>query len=483
MLGLVPPIGRSASLGVYGAASAAAKRDESLDKCWALSRPSDAQRLWGSMGQPRLQRNETSHWINAGLCPAHRTLSVSGGLWGSGLASAGPDAQLLHDDWMIFLRLNPFLIDSEMSESAILKLSFPSLKDQHPPLIPKYSGVNCETLLPSFTAAHLHPLQERCCSPAHVRSPEPVPERFVLVLASEPRDKGFEEEAPPDPDSEGFKEQLVLVLASEGPADSASVSEGPVGAASASEGTPGSASGYEGSPDSKPGSKPDSKPDSKPPEFHQVSGGSSTLLGRPPDRHFLRCRPPRSLRLCWPPCLRLRRWPPRPLHLCRPPRLRRRPPRTLCCRFWRPPELCACPDELEERLRFFARQIKSFRRTSLVNSSPEFREKIRQMEEDYETEIRQFYCRLPPSSPRALLQSSPRQVFRALLQSSPRQVFRALTMGRRPGRPPELCILVFVSGPPAETPSACPVWVVFGFCLDSCGRLVYALEWGFCHDL
>ncbi|KAK5598664.1 hypothetical protein CRENBAI_006340 [Crenichthys baileyi] len=42
---------RSASLGVYGAASAAVKRDESLDKCWALSRPSDAQRLWGSMGQ------------------------------------------------------------------------------------------------------------------------------------------------------------------------------------------------------------------------------------------------------------------------------------------------------------------------------------------------------------------------------------------------------------------------------------------------
>ncbi|MEQ2227260.1 hypothetical protein ILYODFUR_035944 [Ilyodon furcidens] len=51
MLDFVPPIGRSVSLGVYGAASAAAKRDKSLDKCWALSRPSDAQRLWGSMGQ------------------------------------------------------------------------------------------------------------------------------------------------------------------------------------------------------------------------------------------------------------------------------------------------------------------------------------------------------------------------------------------------------------------------------------------------
>ena len=58
----------------------------SLDKRWALSRPSDAQRLWGSMRQ-----------------------------W------AGLDARLLHDDWMICLRPNPFLIDSEMSQSAILK--------------------------------------------------------------------------------------------------------------------------------------------------------------------------------------------------------------------------------------------------------------------------------------------------------------------------------------------------------------------------
>ncbi|KAK5611739.1 hypothetical protein CRENBAI_010724 [Crenichthys baileyi] len=38
-LGFVPPIGRSASLGLYGAASAAANRDESLDNGWALSRP------------------------------------------------------------------------------------------------------------------------------------------------------------------------------------------------------------------------------------------------------------------------------------------------------------------------------------------------------------------------------------------------------------------------------------------------------------
>ncbi|KAK5606126.1 hypothetical protein CRENBAI_026767 [Crenichthys baileyi] len=59
----------------------------------------------------------------------------------------------------------------------------------------------------------------------------------------------------------------------------------------------------------------------------------------------------------------------------------------------------ATPDEMEERLRFYARQIKSFRRTSLLYSSPELMEKIRQMEEDYWTAIRQFYCRRPPSSP------------------------------------------------------------------------------------
>ncbi|KAK5613756.1 hypothetical protein CRENBAI_016648 [Crenichthys baileyi] len=69
----------------------------------------------------------------------------------------------------------------------------------------------------------------------------------------------------------------------------------------------------------------------------------------------------------------------------------------------------ATPDELEQRLRFFARQIKSFRRTSLMYSSPELVERIRQMEGDYETAVRQFYCR-PPSTPGLLLlQSSPRQ--------------------------------------------------------------------------
>ncbi|KAK5612853.1 hypothetical protein CRENBAI_005615 [Crenichthys baileyi] len=98
----------------------------------------------------------------------------------------------------------------------------------------------------------------------------------------------------------------------------------------------------------------------------------------------------------------------------------------------------ATPKELEQRLRFFARHKKSFRKTSLLYSSPELMEKIRQLEEDYGMAVRQFYCR-PPSltpglqraaseqpmpglqgaAPRALLQSSPRRAPRALLQSSP----------------------------------------------------------------
>ncbi|KAK5614346.1 hypothetical protein CRENBAI_003181 [Crenichthys baileyi] len=147
-------------------------------------------------------------------------------------------------------------------------------------------------------------------------SSDPVPERFkeklVLIVASEARYEEFKEEVPPDPVSEGFKEQLVLVLASEGPPDSPSasegppdsasvpVSEGPVGSVPVSEGPAGSFPFSEGSPGTvkaKPDSKPDCKPDSKPPEFHRVSGGSSTLHGRPPDlpsrgSSTLLCRPP-----------------------------------------------------------------------------------------------------------------------------------------------------------------------------------------------
>ncbi|KAK5603172.1 hypothetical protein CRENBAI_014405 [Crenichthys baileyi] len=121
--------------------------------------------------------------------------------------------------------------------------------------------------------------------------PDPVSEGFkeqlVFVLVSEPRDEVFEEEAPLDPVPEGFNEQFVLVLASE-PRD-----EGSPGAASASEGSPGSASASEGSP----GSQPDYEAlVFRPPEFHRVSGGSSTLLGRPPDQPAgSHRRPPQSL--------------------------------------------------------------------------------------------------------------------------------------------------------------------------------------------
>ncbi|KAK5610357.1 hypothetical protein CRENBAI_006385 [Crenichthys baileyi] len=58
----------------------------------------------------------------------------------------------------------------------------------------------------------------------------------------------------------------------------------------------------------------------------------------------------------------------------------------------------ATPDELEQRLKFYARQIKSFRKTSLLYSSPELMEKIKQME-DYEMAVRQFYCRPPSPTP------------------------------------------------------------------------------------
>ncbi|KAK5605906.1 hypothetical protein CRENBAI_004010 [Crenichthys baileyi] len=92
-------------------------------------------------------------------------------------------------------------------------------------------------------------------------------EKLVLVLASEPIDEGFEEEALPDSVSGEFKVQLFLVPVTEGPPDSVPVSGGPAGSASASEGSPGSASASEGSPDIA-NSKPDSKSaDSKPPGF------------------------------------------------------------------------------------------------------------------------------------------------------------------------------------------------------------------------
>ncbi|KAK5611365.1 hypothetical protein CRENBAI_017861 [Crenichthys baileyi] len=55
------------------------------------------------------------------------------------------------------------------------------------------------------------------------------------------------------------------------------------------------------------------------------------------------------------------------------------------------------PDELEKQLRFFAGQINSFRIISLLHPSPQLKEQLREMEEDYEAAVRQFYCH-PPSS-------------------------------------------------------------------------------------
>ncbi|MEQ2242632.1 hypothetical protein ILYODFUR_037903 [Ilyodon furcidens] len=104
-------------------------------------------------------------------------------------------------------------------------------------------------------------------------------ESFVLVLASVSRDEGFEEGVPPDPVSGEFKEQLVLVLASEGSPDFVPVSVGPVGFVPVSEGLPDSTPVYQ-----VPGSQPVYEaPGSNPPEFHSVSGGPSMLHGRPPD--------------------------------------------------------------------------------------------------------------------------------------------------------------------------------------------------------
>ncbi|KAK5608767.1 hypothetical protein CRENBAI_020505 [Crenichthys baileyi] len=104
----------------------------------------------------------------------------------------------------------------------------------------------------------------------------------------------------------------------------------------------------------------------------------------------------------------------------------------------------ATPEELEEGLRFFARQIKSFRKTSFLYFSPEQMQRIKQMEEDYETAIRLFYCRPPSPTPshmsaaaeqptsglQSAAASSPRHVSRALLLllSSPRHVSRALLL-------------------------------------------------------
>ncbi|KAK5605951.1 hypothetical protein CRENBAI_002963 [Crenichthys baileyi] len=104
--------------------------------------------------------------------------------------------------------------------------------------------------------------------------------KMVLVLASEPCDEGFEEEAPPDPVSGVFKEQFVLVLASErrdeGSPGAASASEGSPGAASASEGSPGAASASEGSPGAASASEGSPGIPGRPPELCACSGRPNT---------------------------------------------------------------------------------------------------------------------------------------------------------------------------------------------------------------
>ncbi|MEQ2273272.1 hypothetical protein XENORESO_001886, partial [Xenotaenia resolanae] len=56
----------------------------------------------------------------------------------------------------------------------------------------------------------------------------------------------------------------------------------------------------------------------------------------------------------------------------------------------------ATPAELEQRLRFTASQIKILRTTGLLYSSPELKERIKQIEMEYEAALRLFYCH-PPS--------------------------------------------------------------------------------------
>ncbi|KAK5612520.1 hypothetical protein CRENBAI_012528 [Crenichthys baileyi] len=54
-------------------------------------------------------------------------------------------------------------------------------------------------------------------------------------------------------------------------------------------------------------------------------------------------------------------------------------------------------DEPEKRLRLHARKLKLVRRTSLLHPSPELKEKVREIEENYEVAVRHFCCR-PASS-------------------------------------------------------------------------------------
>ncbi|KAK5600672.1 hypothetical protein CRENBAI_013078 [Crenichthys baileyi] len=107
----------------------------------------------------------------------------------------------------------------------------------------------------------------------------------------------------------------------------------------------------------------------------------------------------------------------------------------------------ATPEELEERLRFFARQIKSFRKTGFLCFSPEQMQRIKQMEEDYEMAVRLLYCRPPSPTPShkssaaaAIERPTPRQVS-SMLQSFPEG-----PVGGLPPRPGPEHLLFFLWG-------------------------------------
>ena len=67
--------------------------------------PVEAERPFTSMGLHGavffIDSKLDGHWMNATILSRPWTLSVSGGEWSCGLASAGLDAELPHDDWRI----------------------------------------------------------------------------------------------------------------------------------------------------------------------------------------------------------------------------------------------------------------------------------------------------------------------------------------------------------------------------------------------
>ncbi|KAK5601532.1 hypothetical protein CRENBAI_024424 [Crenichthys baileyi] len=105
----------------------------------------------------------------------------------------------------------------------------------------------------------------------------------------------------------------------------------------------------------------------------------------------------------------------------------------------------ATPEELEERLRFFARQIKSFRKTSLLYFSPEQMQIIKQMEEDYETAVSRALLLLL-SSPLSGLQSAAAAVEQSTPGLQPAGQFPEGPVGGLPPRPGPEHLLGFLWG-------------------------------------